>query len=557
MLLSGTVLMVLSVIAGILDTLIAGIMLGENAVAGICLALPIYSLASFFAVCFSYGVPILYGKKMGAFHKKEADQCFGVGLTMIASIGILMFLAILLAGDAYLQAYCPDEAVYESARSYLSWMKYAVLLLPLNELMDGMLFADGDEGISLASNIVQGLVKLVLSVVLCRTVGVRGLAMATLFSFIAAVPVCAIHFFRPSNTLKVNLTFSWTMFRDILKFGVVDASTHLFMSLFTVAINFFVIRKFGTEMLILVSAITLVKEAQIFFEGIGEAISPLVSTYLGEENCPGVRKVWRLAQWSLWGESLLSTGVLLVCAPMIAGWLGIQNPTTAEYTVWGLRMLALMQIFTCRMFLDSSYFILVERVSLGVFDSFIRELFPALPLAVLGGLIGGVYGMFIGLTVAQPLGYWFSVLHIRRRYGKENYALFLADLEKRKTVRLYEFPVNPETIIRIRDKIGSLLEEQGCRGEQINRVMLTFEELFMLIYSCNEGKKVLAECAVEIGDTIRLKTKDNGRIVDLTDTDRDVSSLRAYTLSNMLEAHTTLRVHFLALSYNHNILEFR
>ena len=149
---SGTVLMVLTAIMGMLDTLIAGIILGEEAVAGICLVLPIYSLASFFAVGFSYGVPILYVRKMGEFQKEEADQCFGVGLTVISVIGILMFAGILLGGDAYLRSYQTDIQVYENARAYLGWMKYAVLVLPFNELLDGMLFAEGDETISLCLN---------------------------------------------------------------------------------------------------------------------------------------------------------------------------------------------------------------------------------------------------------------------------------------------------------------------------------------------------------------------------------------------------------------------
>ena len=85
--------------------------------------------------------------------------------------------------------------------------------------------------------------------------------------------------------------------------------------------------------------------------------------------------------------------------------------------------------------------------------------------------------------------------------------------------------------------------------------MVIFEEMFMLIYDCNSGKKVHAECTVEIGETIRLTSKDDGRVLDLTDTDRQVTSLRSYTISNMLEKYTTRRVHSLALSYNHSVLE--
>ena len=145
----------------------AGVILGETAVAGICLALPLYSMASFFAVFLSYGVPILYAGKIGAFRKEEADRCFGVGLSVTSLTGILMFTAILFGGDAFLKAYQPDSQVYAYASDYLFWMKFAVLLLPLNELLDGMLFADGDEAISLAANLTQGVAKIVLSVVLC------------------------------------------------------------------------------------------------------------------------------------------------------------------------------------------------------------------------------------------------------------------------------------------------------------------------------------------------------------------------------------------------------
>lgn len=552
---SGTILMILTAVMGVADTLIAGIILGETAVAGICLALPVFSLAGFFAVFFSYGVPILYAGKMGAFQKEEADRCFGVGLTVAWVIGILMFAAIWWGGDAFLHAYRPDSQVYAGASDYLTWIKYAVMLMPLNDLLDGMLFADGDETVSLIANLAKGLVKVVLSVVLCRDMGVKGLAVASLISFAVSILISSLHFFRPGSTWKLNLAFSPRILRDILKYGIVDASTYLSVSVFTVAINFFVMKQFGSEMLILVSVITLLKEGQIFFEGIGEAITPLISIYYGEECYPGVRKVWKLAAGSVKAESFVSTVFVLVFAPFIVGLIGIENAATQTYAVWGLRILSLTLYFSCRMFLDSSYFILVDKIPLGVFDSFLRDLVPALPLAVFGGLVGGVYGMYIGLALAPALGYWLSVLYIKHKYGRDNYPLLLKELEQKKKVKFYEFRVLPDEIVKARDQIGEALKENGRSGGQINRTMVIFEEMFILIYDCNPGKKVYAECTVEIGESIRFTTKDDGRILDLTDTDLHVSSLRSYTISNMLASCTNRRIHSLALSYNHSALE--
>ena len=557
MLFSGTVLMVLTALMGTADTVIAGILLGENAVTGICLVLPVYALASFFAVCFSYGVPILYARETGAFREAEAERYFGVGLAVNMLVGLVMFVTIMIGGDFYMKLFVSGGPVYESGLEYLRFLKYAILMLPLNELLDGMVFADGDEKITLVANLTQGLLKLALSVVLCRTMGAKGLAIASVIGFAVSVGISCLHFVRPGNTLKLNLAISPAMLRDIAKFGIVDASAHLFVSVFTFVIDFFMTARFGPDLVVLVSVVSLLKEGEIVFEGIGEAITPIISVYLGEGNAPGIRKVWRLARWSQWIESLLCTGLLLAFAPMIVGLLGIEDPATVRYAVGGMRLLSLTLVFICWMFLDSSYFILVDRISLGVFDTFLRELFPALPMAVAGGLVGGIYGMFIGLTLAPPLGCLLAYAYIKRRYGQENYPLFLSDLEREKKVEWFEFDATPDSIVKARDRIGDALKRSACPDRQTNRAMLLFEELFMLVYECNIGRTVLAECAVEIGGVVRMITKDNGRIVDLTDSDRDVNSLRAYTLSNLLEAHTVQRVHMLALSYNRNALEIR
>lgn len=159
--------------------------------------------------------------------------------------------------------------------------------------------------------------------------------------------------------------------------------------------------------------------------------------------------------------------------------------------------------------------------------------------------------------VSPVLGYVLSVLYIGHRYDRDSYPLLLKGVEDGRHIRLFEFCVRPDAVTHVRDLIGESMKEYGCADQVTGRTMVIFEELFMLIHDCNPGRMVHAECSVEIGKTICLITKDDGRIVDLTQTDRDISSLRAYALASMLESHTIRRMHSLALSYNHNVLEIR
>ena len=79
------------------DSFIAGIKLGESAVVGVNLVLPVYSFAIFFALLFSLGVPILYSKEIGAFEREEADRTFGMGILGTTVAGIALFALLMVA----------------------------------------------------------------------------------------------------------------------------------------------------------------------------------------------------------------------------------------------------------------------------------------------------------------------------------------------------------------------------------------------------------------------------------------------------------------------------
>ena len=83
-------ILVISVLA-LSDSVIAGVMLGEDAVMAICLVVPAYSLAGFGACVVALGIPILYNRAMGEFNKEKADRCFAFGLFMAVVMGLILY----------------------------------------------------------------------------------------------------------------------------------------------------------------------------------------------------------------------------------------------------------------------------------------------------------------------------------------------------------------------------------------------------------------------------------------------------------------------------------
>ena len=557
MLAGGTVTSLLVAAVVMADTFIAGLMLGERGVAGVNLVMPIYALASFFAMVFSLGAPILYSNQIGAFQKDEADKTFGTSLLLAIVAGVVLFIVLLLFGNAYLLFYHADPQVYELAKEYLKWMKYNVMLTPLSALIAGMVFADGDEIISTIGNLISGVGNILLSIPLCSFMGIGGLGMASFVTTALSCAVLFLHFLKKSNSLHLNFGFSPTLVLTIVKYSIVDSSTYLFLGFFTFVCNYMIVYFFGSEMLYLSVVITFIKEVQLLFDGIGGAITPLISLYLGEETYGGVHEIWRHAKRTARIEGVAVTCLLFIFAPLIIKIIGVTDPQSAGIAVWELRMLSLSMIFTCRLYLDSSYYIIVGKIPLGVLICALRDVVIALPFAVLGVHAGGIYGMSIGLMLAQPVSYLVSVLYVRWKYGKENYPLFIAGKENAKKTLFYELEVKEDNIISVRDCLEKELKQENYSLATINRVMLLVEEALMMISDNNPGRMVLAECSLIFGENLTLIIKDDGKIFDMTQNDMEVSSIRSYVMSNLIGRFSVKKMHFLTLSYNRNVFEIK
>ena len=149
----------------------------------------------------------------------------------------------------------------------------------------------------------------------------------------------------------------------------------------------------------------LCREFQLIFDGIGEAITPILSVYLGEESHSGVRSIYRLANKTALLEGIAVTLVLILCAPLLPRVLDISDPELMRCAVAGIRLLSLGSAFVSLLYLLTSYYLMIEKIALGLVASALRDVLLSAVLAVVLGLLFGLNGMFIGLAAAPALAY--------------------------------------------------------------------------------------------------------------------------------------------------------
>lgn len=466
-------------------------------------------------------------------------------------VGVGLFLLTCLFGDAYLRSCAPAGSVLEQARGYLSFMRFTILILPMQTLMGAVVYSDGDETISTIATTVQGVGNIVFSIVLSHFMGIRGIGLASFLFNAVALLVLMVHFRKESNSLRWNLYFSFDVLKQVVRYSIIDSSSYLFLAILTAVLNAFVSSQFGPEFLIVVSVVTLTREMQLLFEGIGEAVGPILSVYVGEENHSGLKSIYKLAHKTAVIEGIAVTLALVLLAPLVPRVLNVTDPELIRWVVLGMRLLALGSTFMSLLYLLTSYYLIIDQIVLGTVACALRDVLLSVCLGVTLGKVFGLTGMLIGMAAAPGLAYALLMLFLSARYGKEDCPLLLSRVPGHEKSWLFQLIVEPEQIIRLQKQVQALLEENGVDSRTVGRIKLLIEELYILIAEKNEGKRVLSELTVFLRpEGIQMISKDDGILFDISEEDVSVTSIASFVVSNYMEKLGEDKRHLTTMSFN-------
>lgn len=548
----GTVTMAVVALLSLSDVLIAGARLGEAAAAAVNLVAPVFSFASFAASIVTLGVPIIYTAAMGRFDREDADRAFGTGLTLAVLTGIILFAAVWLFGDTYLEFYGASSEVNKLAQPYFFWYKLIILQMPVSSLLLEMIIADGDETLATLSGTVQFFLNIGLSITLSAPLGIAGVGLASFIGNYVGLGIMILHFFNKSCSLKLRFFLSPGLIAEVMRYSLIDSASYLFLSLFGVIMNKFVMSFFGERWLIVVSAILAIKNVEFLFDGVGEAITPLMGIYLNEESYGAVKSCYRLGRRIAIAEGMVAVALLCVFSRLMVAMLGVSDPEVAITAVYGIRIMALGYIGVSMGYLITSYYLVVNRIRLGFIISLIGNLLMPVILSVTLGVLFGIYGIFVGICLSPYISLVVSAIIVIRIHGQRNFPLILSYMEEQTESHWYELTVIPDDILRLRDDVADLLEDHGRDKGHINKVSLLIEDLFMLIYEKNPDRRIYGECTVIIEEGAeRIIMKDSGILFDLSDEDGRVSSLRAFVVSNVVS--NTKKSYLTTMSHNRNM----
>lgn len=556
MLLSGTFTKAVMYIMLLCDSIVAGLFVGQSGVAAINAITPLTGVVTFFGDLVSTGVGIVFAREVGAMRKKRADQIYGQGLIISVVIGLISALVIFLIQNVYFSLNGITGEILNKSLEYYRFLPINAFLTIFLFYIEQMVYSDGD---ALCNNIcyaVQIGGNIILSVVLARFMGMRGIILGSIIGNGLGILVCCWHYFRKSNTLHFVWHFSFKDFLLTCRYSIVDSSVYLCWALMDYILIGFMASRYGDSGLITLAVVVSLIEFGVVLDGVGMAMQPLIGTYYGEKNHRLIKRVMKSCIKAALIEGMIATILICVFAKQFCALFGITGGDALEPSIAAVRIVSLGLTFCSVVSLTTSYYMLIDHILFATCVSCFQNGLLYVLLPILGAMIFGINGIWIGFVLSPILTFILTMLFVYFKFGKANFPFLLKNIDSE--IEVFDDKLTPETAGSLAGRVKDTLLAHKFSETEANKAALFIEEIGLTIVEKNRQIKKTIYIELSLfyeNDSVLLIERDSGKLFDITNPDLPIEGLSGLLISGLMEAHNE-KAYLVTTGYNRNMLRF-
>lgn len=500
-----------SIALTMIDGVVSGHFLGEKALAATSLMFPLISFGTFFSMIIASGCAFLSAAARGDGDYERANKLFTLGFLTTIVISLLQSVLFYSMEEFYFKFYATSKEIEILAREYYRIYILVPPFMTLTKFLDEMVASDGDDALSHAGYLMSFVVNVVVSVILSRIIGMAGLAIGTLLSYVSYLLLVSAHFLRKSNTYRYSFWFS---FRDIFRMAresLKDNTSGLCMFMLSVAFTKAILLFWGDDYLIANTVLCAMVEVYEIINGPSEAADFLIATYTGEKNGEGVKQLFKESLSACLISGMVVSIVILLLPSTILILYGIEDSALSAELIKSIRFCAVGVIAaSAGGFLSDYYGNLGKPFWSVMMVGFRMALFPIL-FCVTFSLQGGVVAMGRGLLLSQIFAICIFYCFVFIIKGSKDIPYMLDDPDFEK-VKMNSFEYIDGEYERISSWIAEKLISQGIEDKKIKEVNSIVFSLYNKTKEKNPKGKVFGECVLRFLDDPQVIIKDNGKL---------------------------------------------
>ncbi|QTD43535.1 MATE family efflux transporter [Sporosarcina sp. Te-1] len=335
--LSGMMLMAINILV---DGLFVSHGVGEKGLAGVNIAVPIYSVILSVSLWIGMGGATLYSIAHGQNKQHRAKEIFTHSIILaIATTGLIILFCLLFEQPlAYL--FGANDSIISYVDGYLHIILVFGLVFVLENILSIFIRNDGNPTLAMVGLIVTSVMNIILNYLFIFIFhwGVQGAAYATVIGTFIGILVLLTHFLTKRKQLGFVYTkLDFSILGNIFSIGfpsfIVEGSTAVMMVSFNITFSHYV----GEEGVVAYAVVNYMHTVFLMlFIGIGAALQPITSYHYGAKLYQRMKQFIRIAIITAFGLGAAVFIIGLVGKGFIINLFGIDIPEIIDYTKIGI-----------------------------------------------------------------------------------------------------------------------------------------------------------------------------------------------------------------------------
>ncbi len=293
--------MLVNALYSVVDTIFIGRGVGEFAIGGVFVGMPIAIMAMAFGMLVGVGGNTLVSIRLGQDKTEDAERILANSFVLLIVISIILIVLGRSFLEPMLLAFGATESNLPYAMDYMTVIIYGAIFQIVGFGMNNFIRGEGNPKIAMVTMLIGALINTILDpiFIFILDMGIRGAALATVISqFISCVWVLR-YFFGGKSLLKIrreNLRLRLHTVLEIFSFGFAPFSIQIAASMVSVLMNNS-LKRFGGDMAIssmsVIQSIDQLVLMPVF--GINQGVQPIIGYNYGAEKYDRTKEAFKYA----------------------------------------------------------------------------------------------------------------------------------------------------------------------------------------------------------------------------------------------------------------------
>ena len=218
------------------DSVVVGRYVGDNALAAVGSAGPIFNLLIVLFIGISVGAGILVSQYFGARNREELSRTIGNSLTLTACASLFVMVVATILTRPLLELLGTPDSILDWCTSYLHIMFIGIAGMAFYNILSGILRGMGDSISALLYLLVASGLNIVLDLLFVAKfgMGVAGVALATVIAQGVSAALCMLRLMKMKDAFDMKFTYLKMTKKHavgIVRLGVPSGLTQAIMSM--------------------------------------------------------------------------------------------------------------------------------------------------------------------------------------------------------------------------------------------------------------------------------------------------------------------------------------